>query len=70
MKDLGPGISREEQRNLFQKYGKTSATPTSGEVSTGLGLSIVKRIMDELGGKVSVESEEGKGSTFSLIFPL
>ena len=70
VKDLGPGISREEQRNLFQKYGKTSATPTSGEVSTGLGLSIVKRIMDELGGKVSIESEEGKGSTFILIFPL
>ncbi|MGR3810276.1 ATP-binding protein [Jiulongibacter sp. NS-SX5] len=70
VKDVGPGISKDEQKQLFKKYGKTSATPTAGEASTGLGLSIVKRIMDELGGRVSVESIPGKGSTFRLEFTL
>ncbi|KPM47648.1 ATP-binding protein [Jiulongibacter sediminis] len=70
VKDLGVGISKEDQSLLFKKYGKTASTPTDGEQSTGLGLSIVKRIADELGAKVTVKSEPGKGSVFGLVFRL
>lgn len=68
VKDLGIGITKEDQALLFKKYGRTSAAPTGDEQSTGLGLSIVKRIADELGAKVTVQSEPGKGSTFGLVF--
>lgn len=64
IKDYGVGIPNAEQGQLFSKYGQTSATPTSSEASSGLGLSIVKRIADELGGTVSFESQLGKGSEF------
>lgn len=62
--DEGPGFSVEDKKKLFNKFQKLSAKPTGGEVSTGLGLSIVKKYVQDLGGKVWVESEEGKGSTF------
>ncbi|WP_341225847.1 tetratricopeptide repeat-containing sensor histidine kinase [uncultured Arcticibacterium sp.] len=64
IKDYGVGIPITEQSQLFTKYGQTSASPTSDESSSGLGLSIVKRIAEELGGTVSFESELGKGSEF------
>ena len=69
VRDYGIGIAAEDQPKLFTAYGKTSSLPTGGEDSSGLGLSSVKRIMDELGGKVSVESEAGKGSVFTLTLP-
>ena len=62
--DEGPGFSEEDKQKLFNRFQKLSAKPTSGETSTGLGLSIVKKYVQDLGGKVWVESEEGKGSTF------
>lgn len=62
--DQGPGFSDDDKKKLFNKFQKLSAKPTGGEVSTGLGLSIVKKYVQDLGGKVWVESEEGKGSTF------
>lgn len=65
-RDEGPGIPESELKTLFSKYGKTSIRPTAGEPSTGLGLSIVKRIMHELNGEVYCESEEGKGSVFTV----
>jgi signal transduction histidine kinase len=65
-RDEGPGIPEGELKTLFSKYGKTSIRPTAGEPSTGLGLSIVKRIMQELNGEVNCESEEGNGSTFTV----
>ncbi|MCU0447232.1 MAG: tetratricopeptide repeat-containing sensor histidine kinase [Microscillaceae bacterium] len=64
VQDFGVGIAENEQPNLFSKYGKTSTQPTAGEATTGLGLSIVKRIADELGGKISFTTESGKGSEF------
>ena len=67
VKDEGAGISREELPNLFSKYSKISTVPTAGESSTGLGLSIVKRIVDELNGSVFCESEPGKGSLFTVV---
>ncbi|WP_370087262.1 ATP-binding protein [Ekhidna sp.] len=62
--DEGPGFSEEDKKKVFNKFQKLSAKPTAGEVSTGLGLSIVKKYVQDLGGKVWLESEEGKGSTF------
>jgi len=55
---------------LFGKYHKLSARPTAGEDSTGLGLSIVKKYVQALNGKVWCESQEGKGSDFIVELPL
>jgi len=62
--DEGPGLSEEDKKKVFNRFQKLSAKPTAGEASTGLGLSIVKKYVQDLGGKVWVESQEGKGSTF------
>jgi Signal transduction histidine kinase len=67
IRDEGVGIEKEELPYLFSKYSKISSQPTDGESSTGLGLSIVKRIVEELNGKISCESEPGKGSLFTVI---
>lgn len=65
-KDYGLGIKENELKNIFEKYGTTSSKPTEGESSTGLGLNIAKRILDELGGSINVSSEFGVGSTFEV----
>ena len=67
VRDQGPGITSDEMKTLFSKYGRTSVRPTDGESSTGLGLAIVKRIMQELGGEVYCTSEVGEGSTFTVL---
>lgn len=64
--DNGPGFSDEDKKKLFNRFQKLSAKPTAGEASTGLGLSIVKKYVQDLGGKVWVESEKGNGSTFFI----
>jgi len=70
IKDQGIGISPEDQKTIFKRYDQGSASPTAGEESHGLGLSIVQRLVDELGGMISVNSVIGKGSTFTLRLPL
>ncbi len=67
--DEGQGISEAEQKHLFKRFSRLSTKPTAGEQSTGLGLSIVKRYVDLLGGIISVKSEVGKGSIFSVALP-
>ena len=67
VRDEGQGIEKDELPLLFSKYSKLSSKPTAGEPSTGLGLSIVKRIVEELNGKIFCESEAGKGSLFTVI---
>jgi signal transduction histidine kinase len=64
VRDEGPGISAEDRRRLFGKFVRLSARPTAGEHSTGLGLSIVKSLVESMNGKVWCESELGKGATF------
>ena len=68
--DEGLGIPQSEISKLFHEFGKTSVRPTEGETSTGLGLAIAKRIVEQHQGEISVSSEVGKGSTFSFWIPL
>ena len=70
VKDEGVGISVEDQKQLFGEFKRLSAQPTNGERSTGLGLSIAKKIVDMHGGLIGVYSEVGKGSTFFFTLPL
>lgn len=67
VEDEGVGIVAEDIPYLFSKYRKISSMPTEGEYSTGLGLSIVKRLVEELNGSVNCKSEPGKGSLFTVI---
>jgi len=68
VRDEGPGLSAEDQKKLFGKFARLSAKPTGGEHSTGLGLSIVKKMVEAMNGKVWCESELGKGATFIVEF--
>jgi signal transduction histidine kinase/DNA-binding NarL/FixJ family response regulator len=68
--DQGAGLSPEDLGRLFGRFQRLSAKPTAGESSTGLGLSIVKRIIDMHGGQVTADSAgPGQGSTFTVILP-
>jgi signal transduction histidine kinase len=67
VRDEGVGIEKEELPYLFSKYSKISSRPTDGETSNGLGLSIVKRIVEELNGRITCESEIGEGSVFTVL---
>jgi signal transduction histidine kinase len=68
--DQGAGLSPEDLGRLFGRFQRLSAKPTAGESSTGLGLSIVKRIIDMHGGEVTATSPgPNKGSTFTITLP-
>ena len=66
VRDEGPGISTEDQKMMFGKFQVLTAKPTAGERSTGLGLSIVKKYVEAMEGKVWCESELGQGSNFII----
>jgi signal transduction histidine kinase/CheY-like chemotaxis protein len=71
IRDQGAGLSPEDISRLFGRFQRLSAKPTAGETSTGLGLSIVKRIVDLHGGRVTVESlGPGQGATFKMSLPV
>lgn len=67
--DTGVGIALEDQPKVFEKFRQVGDTLTDKPKGTGLGLPICKQIIDHHGGKIWVESEAGKGSTFSFIVP-
>lgn len=69
VKDEGPGLTEEDKKKLFNKYQKLSAKPTGNESSTGLGLSIVKKFVESMNGKIWCESELGSGATFFVQLP-
>jgi signal transduction histidine kinase len=70
VQDEGPGLSAEDQKKLFGKFARLSAKPTGGEHSTGLGLSIVKKMVEAMNGKVWCESELGHGAKFIAEFAI
>lgn len=67
--DEGPGFTDEDKTRMFRRYARLSARPTAGEPSTGLGLSIVKRLIEAMQGRLLLESLPGKGSTFIVRLP-
>ncbi|MFZ6002154.1 MAG: sensor histidine kinase, partial [Bacteroidota bacterium] len=69
VKDQGPGLTAEDQALLFKKFQRLSTHPTDGEKSTGLGLSIVKKYVELMGGRVWCESEQGHGASFIVEIP-
>lgn len=69
VQDEGQGLNDEDKQHLFGKFTKLSARPTGGEHSTGLGLSIVKQLVEMMNGAIRCESEYLHGATFILEFP-
>jgi signal transduction histidine kinase len=68
--DTGIGISAEDQPKVFEKFTQVGDTLTDKPKGTGLGLTICKEIVEHHGGRIWVESEIGKGSTFSFALPV
>jgi signal transduction histidine kinase len=67
--DTGPGIAIEDQKYIFDPFRQVDGTSTRSHGGIGLGLSIVKRIIDLMGGRVFVQSTLGQGTTFTVILP-
>lgn len=66
--DEGPGFTEQDKQQIFRRYRRLSARPTAGEPSTGLGLSIVKKLVQDMRGDIRLESEPDRGATFILTF--
>jgi signal transduction histidine kinase len=67
--DTGPGISRADQAKIFEEFQQADSSTTKEKGGTGLGLAIAKRIVEMHGGRLWVESEIGRGSTFAFTVP-
>ena len=67
VRDQGIGMDAKEIKNIFQKFYRTKRAEASGEVGTGIGLSIVEQIVTQHGGRIEVTSEPGKGSCFTMV---
>ena len=70
IRDYGPGIAAEHLPRLTERFYRVNVTQSRAEGGTGLGLSLVKHILNRHRGKLSVESEAGKGATFTVRLPL
>ncbi|MBD1210416.1 MAG: HAMP domain-containing histidine kinase [Ignavibacteria bacterium] len=70
VQDFGPGLTDEDKTKLFGHFQRLSAQPTAGENSSGVGLSIVKKIVELHKGRIWVESEYGKGAKFIVELPV
>ena len=69
IQDQGPGFTAADTTRLYQRYARLSARPTGGEPSTGLGLSIARKLVHAMNGELTCLSEPGHGATFVLRFP-
>ena len=67
--DQGPGIASSEQERIFEQFYRAPNTDGHHVKGVGIGLALVRRIMARHGGRVTVESQPGKGSQFRLVFP-
>jgi two-component system OmpR family sensor kinase len=71
VRDLGPGLTPEQQTRVFERFYRVDQSRTrNGAEGSGLGLSIVQAIMEAHQGSVEIESELGRGTTFTLTFPV
>ena len=70
IKDTGIGMSDEFQRHIFEPFERERTSTVSGIQGTGLGMAITKNIVDMMGGTISVVSQEGKGTTFTVSLQL
>lgn len=70
VQDTGIGIPAEHLPRVFEKFGSHQRSGTSGEKGTGLGMTIVKRFVELHGGAIDVESQQGKGTTFTMSLPI
>src|SRR5262249_4473413 len=68
--DTGPGIALTDQAKIFEEFQQADSSTTRKKGGTGLGLSIAKRIIEMHGGRIWVESQPGKGSTFYFTVPV
>jgi signal transduction histidine kinase len=68
--DTGHGIPKEAQAYIFEPFRQVEKTHTYEGRGTGLGLSITKQLVDLMNGTITLESEVGKGSTFTVILPV
>jgi signal transduction histidine kinase len=69
VEDRGYGIAVSEQARIFQKFVRGSDAKRAGIRGVGIGLALVQRIVEAHGGSVRLESEPGRGSTFTLVIP-
>jgi signal transduction histidine kinase len=69
IKDTGVGIAEKKQDNLFKSFTQADTSTTREYGGTGLGLTISKQLSELMGGNIHFESEEGKGSIFTITFP-
>jgi signal transduction histidine kinase len=70
IQDEGPGFTEADRARMFHRYARLSARPTGGEPSTGLGLSIAKKLVQAMNGGLICQSAPGQGTTFILRFPI
>lgn len=70
VKDTGVGISEDDAKNLFQDFVQVRKHANRQVEGTGLGLAIIQRIIDRMGGTITLDSKEGKGSTFTVKLPI
>ena len=69
IRDEGPGFTDEDRSRMFRRYGRLSARPTGGETSTGLGLSIVRKLVLAMNGELTCDSSPGQGANFTIRLP-
>lgn len=70
IQDHGVGISKNDLKHIFDKFYRVSSGDLAKSPGTGLGLSLVKQLVEKQQGKISVKSEEGNGTTFTIYFPI
>jgi len=70
VRDTGPGIAPEDHERVFEKFTQLDASETKAHVGSGLGLTISRELAEMLHGRIELESDLGRGTTFSLVIPL